>query len=286
VGRPRPLNPNRKLAQIAKERQWPVRRFTSRGTPTLGDVFRTGLLYASLAPSVGFGVAAGLLNRSTREAVNVMGSVWGDLAASAAGIDLRVEGQEHLWSHRPAVFIFNHQSGLELVLMLKLLRRDFTGIAKAELRHNPIFGPLFKAAGVVFVDRSNTAKAIQALGPAVEALRHGRSLIIAPEGTRSTTQAIGRFKKGAFHLAMDAGVPIVPVVFRNVLDALPKGAIVVRPAVVEAVILPPVDTSGWTLGELDDEIDKIRDRYVEVLGDSSGRRLLTPFAARRRRGSG
>jgi putative phosphoserine phosphatase/1-acylglycerol-3-phosphate O-acyltransferase len=268
VGRPRPLNPNRKLAQIAKERQWPVRRFTSRGTPTFGDVVRTGLLYGSLAPSVGFGVAAGLLNRSKREAVNVMGSVWGDLAASAAGIDLRVEGQEHLWSDRPAVFIFNHQSGLELVLMLKLLRRDFTGIAKQELRQNPIFGPLFSAAGVVFVDRSNTAKAIQALGPAVEALRHGRSLIIAPEGTRSTTAAVGRFKKGAFRLAMDAGVPIVPVVFRNVLDALPKGAFVVRPAVVEVVVLPPIDTSSWTLDALDDRIGEIRNLYIEILDDS------------------
>jgi len=269
VGRPRPLNPTRKLAQISKERQWPVRRFTSRGTPTMGEVVRTGLLYGSLVPSVGFGVAAGLLNRSKREAVNVMGSVWGDLAASAAGIDLRVEGQEHLWSHRPAVFIFNHQSGLELVLMLKLLRRDFTGIAKQELRHNPVFGPLFRAAGVVFVDRSNTAKAIQALGPAVEALRHGRSLIIAPEGTRSTTAHVGRFKKGAFRLAMDAAVPIVPVVFRNVLDALPKGAIVVRPAVVEAVVLPPIDTSSWTLDTLDDRIREVRDLYVEILDESS-----------------
>ncbi len=269
VGRPRPLNPNRKLAQIAKERQWPVRRFTSRGRPTMGDVARTGLLYGSLVPSVGFGVAAGLLNRSKREAINVMGSVWGDLAASAAGIDLRVEGQEHLWSQRPAVFIFNHQSGLELILMLKLLRRDFTGIAKQELRHNPIFGPLFSAAGAVFVDRSNTAKAIESLAPAVEALRHGRSLIIAPEGTRSTTTAVGPFKKGAFHLAMDAGVPIVPVVFRNVLDALPKGALVVRPAVVEAVILPPVDTSSWSLDTLDDEIRKVRNSYIAILDESS-----------------
>jgi putative phosphoserine phosphatase/1-acylglycerol-3-phosphate O-acyltransferase len=269
VGHPRPLNPTRKLAQIAKERQWPVRRFTSRGTPTFGDVVRTSLIYGSLAPSVAFGVAAGLLNRSKREAFNVMGSVWGDLAASAAGIDLRVEGQEHLWSHRPAVFIFNHQSGLELILMLKLLRRDFTGIAKQELRHNPIFGPLFRAAGVVFVDRSNTAKAIEALGPAVEALRHGRSLIIAPEGTRSTTAVPGRFKKGAFRLAMQAGVPIVPVVFRNVLDALPKGALIVRPAMIEAVILPPIDTSTWSLDTLDDEIRDVRDQYIEILGESS-----------------
>ncbi|MDH3202115.1 MAG: HAD-IB family hydrolase [Myxococcales bacterium] len=268
VGRPRPLNPTRQLAQIAKERRWPVRRFTSRGTPTLGDVVRTGLIFGTLAPSVAFGVAAGLLNRSKREAFNVMGSVWGDLATSAAGIDLRVEGEDHLWSHRPAVFIFNHQSGLELVLLLKLLRRDLTGIAKAEIRHNPIFGPLFRAAGVAFVDRSNTVKAIEALGPAVEALRHGRSLIIAPEGTRSTTPTLGRFKKGGFRLAMQARVPIVPVVFRNVLDALPKGAIIVRPAVIEAVVLPPVDTSAWTLGTLDEEIEKMRNRYVDVLEQS------------------
>ena len=265
VGHPRPLNPTQQLAQIAKERQWLVRRFTSRGTPTLGDVFRTGLLYSSLAPALLFGVTAGVLNRSKREAVNVMGSLWGDLATSAAGIDLRVDGEENLWSRRPAVFIFNHQSGLEVVLLLKLLRRDLTGIAKAELKRNPVFGPLFSAAGVAFVDRSNTAKAVEALGPALEALKQGRSLIIAPEGTRSTTPTLGAFKKGAFRLAMEAGVPIVPVVFRNVLDALPKGAIVVRPAVIETVVLPPVETTEWTLKTLNDEIDKMRRRYHEVL---------------------
>jgi putative phosphoserine phosphatase/1-acylglycerol-3-phosphate O-acyltransferase len=80
---------------------------------------------------------------------------------------------------------------------------------------------------------------------------------------------VGRFKKGAFRLAMDAAVPIVPVVFRNVLDALPKGAIVVRPAVVEAVVLPPIDTSSWTLDTLDDRIREVRDLYVEVLDESS-----------------
>ena len=275
VGRPRPLNPTRKLAQIAKERQWPLRRFTSRGTPTLSDVFRTGLIYGSLAPSLGFGVVAGLLNRSKREAINVMGSVWGDLAASVAGIDLRVEGEEHLWSHRPAVFIFNHQSGLDLILLLKLIRRDFTGVAKQEIRHNPIFGPLFSAAGVAFVDRSSTAKAVGALAPAVDALRQGRSLIIAPEGTRSTTPALGRFRKGAFRMAMQAGVPIVPVVFRNVLDALPKSALVVRPAVIEAVVLPPIDTFAWTLDTLDEEIRNIRGRYIDILGEGDAR----PYAS-------
>jgi putative phosphoserine phosphatase/1-acylglycerol-3-phosphate O-acyltransferase len=270
VGRPRPLNPDRRLAQVAKERGWPVRRFRSRGRPGAGDLLRTGLVYASLVPSVWAGAAAGLVNRSRREATNVMGSVWSDLATSLAGIDLRVQGEENLWARRPAVFIFNHQSGLDAILMLKLLRRDFTGVGKRELRRNPIFGPLFGAAGVVFVDRADTAKAIDALRPAVEALRQGRSLVIAPEGTRSSTPRLGRFKKGAFHMAMQAGVPIVPVVFRNVLDALPKHALVVRPASIEAVVLPPIDTSGWRAERLDDEIRSIRRRFLEVLGPSGG----------------
>ncbi|MCZ6782030.1 MAG: HAD-IB family hydrolase [Proteobacteria bacterium] len=265
VGLPRPLNPNRQLAQIAKERQWPVRRFTSRGAPSAGDLIRTGLTYASLVPSVWAGVAAGLVNQSMREAINVTGSVWSDLATSLAGIDLRVDGEEHLWSHRPAVFIFNHQSALDAVLMVKLLRRDLTGVGKQEIKKNPIFGPLFRAAGVVFVDRANTAKAIEALKPAVDALRQGRSLVIAPEGTRSPTPRLGRFKKGAFRMAMQAGVPIVPVVFRNVLDALPKDALVVRPATIEAVVLPPIDTTDWTLERLDEEIEAVRVKYLEIL---------------------
>ncbi len=265
VGRPRPLNPNRPLAQIAKERQWPVRRFSSRGRPGVGDLVRTGLTYASLIPSLWAGAAAGLVNGSYREAVNVSGAVWGDLATSLAGIDLRVEGEEHLWSHRPAVFIFNHQSGLDAILMIKLIRRDVTGIGKMELKKNPIFGPIFSAAGGVFIDRANSVKAIEALKPAVDALKEGRSLVMAPEGTRSPTPRLGRFKKGAFHLAMQGGVPIVPVVFRNVLDAFPKDATIVRPATIEAVVLPPIDTTDWTVEGLDDEIAEIRGRYLEVL---------------------
>lgn len=265
VGRPRPLNPNRQLAQIAKERQWPVRRFSSRGRPSVGDLVRTGLTYASLIPSIFAGAAAGLVNGSYREAVNVSGAIWGDLATSLAGIDLRVEGEEHLWSHRPAVFIFNHQSALDAILMIKLIRRDVTGIGKMELKKNPIFGPIFTAAGVVFIDRANSARAIDALKPAVEALKQGRSLVIAPEGTRSPTPRLGRFKKGAFHLAMQAGVPIVPVVFRNVLDAFPKDATIVRPATIEAVVLEPIETTDWTVEALDEEIAEIRDRYLQVL---------------------
>jgi len=254
------------LAQVAKERFWPVRRFTSRGTPGAGEWARTALTYGSLVPAIGAGLLAGLVSGSRREAINTGGALFGDLATSLSGVDLRVEGEENLWAQRPAVFIFNHQSGLDLVLMAKLVRRDVTGVGKKEILDNPIFGPLLAASGVVFVDRFNTARAIEALEPAVQALREGLSLAVAPEGTRSLTPRLGTFKKGAFHMAMQAGVPIVPVVFRNVLDALPKDALVVRPAIVEAVVLPPVDTSNWTVEGLNDEVETIRKQYLEVLG--------------------
>jgi len=265
VGKPRPLNPDARLAQTAKERNWPVERFYSRGTPAAGDLVRTLAGLASVIPASWAGIAAGLVSGSSREGLNVAGTLCGELGTSLAGIDLRVDGEEHLWSDRPAVFLFNHQSGIDGLLMLKLLRRDITAVGKKELLLHPALAPLFQLGGMVFVDRSNTKAAIEQLKPAVEALHQGLSLVIAPEGTRSPTPRLGPFKKGAFHMAMQAGVPIVPVVFRNALDALPKGALVVRPATVEAVVLPPIYTDGWVRENLDAEIAAIRSRYLDVL---------------------
>ena len=280
VGRPRPLNPDTRLAGLANDRGWPVRRFSSRGRPSLEQVARTGLSYASLLPSLAAGFGVALLNRSRRDGVNLAVSAWADLAAALARIDLCVEGEQHLWSQRPAVFLFNHQSAVDPVLVAKVLRRDFTGIGKQELRRHPLFGPAFAFAGMVFVDRSDTGKAIAALAPAVEALRHGRSIAIAPEGTRSRTPQLGPFKKGAFHLAMQAGVPLVPIVIRNALDVLPRGGLVLRPATVEVVVLPPICTKGWTRETLDARIEDVRDRYLEVLESRPPRRRRRP---RRRR---
>ncbi|MGH0030413.1 MAG: HAD-IB family hydrolase [Myxococcota bacterium] len=265
VGNPRPLNPDRRLTMVSAERGWPIRRFKSRGRPGPMELARTGLVYGSLVPSVLGGVAAGLINGSRRQAVNLVTTGFGELGLAAAGVDLHVEGEQHLWSHRPAVFIFNHQSAFDMLLVMKLIRRDVVGVAKKEIQRNPIFGPLMAAAGVVFIDRANHQAAVEALAPAVDALDRGFSIAIAPEGTRSPTPRLGRFKKGAFHIAMQAKAPIVPIVFRNALDALPKGGSIVHPATIEALVLPPIDTSDWTREFLDDHVEAIRERYRMVL---------------------
>src|SRR5262249_57054721 len=114
--------------------------------------------------------------------------------------------------------------------------RDSAGGAKRGARPTPLFGPVFALAGVVFIARLDRHKAIEALRPAIATLREGTSFVIAPEGTRSATPRPGPFKKGAFHLAMGARVPIVPILFKNALDALPKHGLVIRPATVEVVV--------------------------------------------------
>jgi putative phosphoserine phosphatase/1-acylglycerol-3-phosphate O-acyltransferase len=127
---------------------------------------------------------------------------------------------------------------------------------------------LFAASGTVFIDRFNHDKAVEALQPAVDALRNGLSLVIAPEGTRSPTPRLGRFKKGAFHLAMAAKRPIVPIVFRNALDVLPKHGVVLHPATVEVVVHKPISTASWRKGDLDRRVESVRALFEKTLAPS------------------
>src|SRR6202008_1130925 len=108
-----------------------------------------------------------------------------------------------------------------------LVRRGFSGVAKAEAARVPGFGTFMRLADMAFLDRSSTARFVDALKPAVDLLHRGLSIVIAPEGTRSWTPKVGRFKKGAFHMAMQGGVPIGPIVIRNTGELLWRGATVI-----------------------------------------------------------
>ncbi|WP_230316203.1 1-acyl-sn-glycerol-3-phosphate acyltransferase [Conexibacter sp. W3-3-2] len=209
------------------------------------------------------------MNRKRDTLLDITGGVGSDLGLSIAGIDVDVvRGHEHLWSARPCVFVFNHQSKLDPILVMKLLRGGFTGVAKKEAKNVPGFGQLFQLAGVAFVERGNTEQAKAAMQPAVDKVREeGVSLVIAPEGTRSATPRLGRFKKGPFHIAMQAEVPMVPIVIRNAGEVMWRGAQMLRPGTVEIVVLPPVDTSAWAVETIDDHVEEVRGMFVETLED-------------------
>ncbi len=277
VGNPRPLNPNKKLLAIAENRGWPVRRFASRGRTSVSDWLRSLLVPATLVGSFLAGLPIWALTGSKREALNFSVSVFADTASALIGLNLKVRGEHHLWSHRPAVFIFNHQSNVDMVIIARLLRRDITGVGKREIRDMPVIGRVMEAAGVVLIDRGNTASAIEAMRPLVDAMRvEGKSVCLSPEGTRAPTIKLSSFKKGAFHLAMQAGVPIVPIVIQNSGDVQPKGDILYHPGTVEVEVLPPVDTSEWSADTIDRHVADVRAMYLRTLEQDAESRNRAP----------
>ncbi|UOY07775.1 HAD-IB family hydrolase [Muricauda sp. SCSIO 64092] len=264
VGKPVATNPDNALSQVAFENDWPILRFKEPSEKPVVNGLRTGLAAASIYPSAVRGAVKGLVTLSRQEAANTTFSSIGDFGTRLAGLQISVRGKRNLTDFRPAVFCFNHQSAADFFIIMKLLRRDFTGVAKKELERTPI-GPIFKALGAIYIDRSNKTKAIEAMKPAVEALKNGVSVAIAPEGTRSGTAELGPFKKGAFHLAMQAGVPIVPIVIKNAYQAVKKGSMMLRPTHIEVVVLDPVETALWKRKNLNQYIEEVRELFVAEL---------------------
>jgi putative phosphoserine phosphatase/1-acylglycerol-3-phosphate O-acyltransferase len=267
VGNPHPVNPSEELAAIAAERGWPILRF--RRIPDKFDprpAIRTAAMYGTLFATAGAGILAGLLNDNRRQGVDLATTTFGDLAGAVGGIDFEVIGEENAWSARPAVFFINHQSTLmEYLVITRVVRSGFTAVAKAEVKQMPLIGQLFSMAGVAFLDRANRAKAIEALGPVVEKLRSGVSVVMAPEGTRSLTPKLGPFKKGGFHIAQQAQVPIVPIVVRNAGEIMWREAKTARPGTIQIVVHPPVPTTGWTVDDIDQARDEMRQLYQDTL---------------------
>ena len=268
VGHPVAVEPEAGLARVAAARGWPVVRCVPRGgRPGVREIARTVGFYGAFAGAAGVGGSLGLLNRSRDTLLEITGGIGADVGLALTGVKLNVvSGREHLWSARPCVFVFNHQSKLDPIVLMKLLRGGFTGVAKAEAKNVPGFGQFFQLAGVAFVERGNTSQARRALEPAVAKVREERlSLVIAPEGTRSPTPRLGRFKKGPFHIAMQAEVPMVPIVLRNVGEVMWRGAQVIRPGTVDIVVKPPIDTGEWSPETIVDHVAEVRELFVETL---------------------
>jgi putative phosphoserine phosphatase/1-acylglycerol-3-phosphate O-acyltransferase len=267
VGHPHPVNPDPVLAAEAARRGWPVLEFRrKRGRLDPLPAVRTVAMFGSLLAAAGAGIVTGVLTRDRRYGIDLATTLFGDIAPAIGNIRLDVTGEQHAWSQRPAVFLINHQSTLiDFVVTSHILRRGFTAVAKAEVRQMPVVGKLFDLAGVAFVDRADKARAATALDPAVEMLRAGTSVIIAPEGTRSMTPRLGPFKKGAFHLAAAAGVPIVPIVIRNAGEIMWRNARVAQEGRIEVAVLAPISTEGWTKPDIDEAVVRVRNLYLETL---------------------
>ncbi|NBR40797.1 MAG: 1-acylglycerol-3-phosphate O-acyltransferase, partial [Alphaproteobacteria bacterium] len=267
VGNPVALNPSKRLAQISTQRQWPSASFDSRGKVSVGRALRSVAATGSLVGSFAAGLPIYALTRSKRDSLNFSISLFADTCNALIGMELDVRGEEYLWSHRPAVFMFNHQSKADVAIMASLIRKDVVGVGKKEIEKIPVIGQVMGMAGTVFIDRSDRAKAIESMQPLINAMKNeGKSMVIAPEGTRTPTAKLAPFKKGGFHMAMQVGVPIVPVVIHNAGDIAPKGDFLFRPGTVRIDVLPPVDTGQWTLSRMNEQVNTVRNMFLRALG--------------------
>ena len=271
VGFPHPVNPAPVLARHAAERGWDVVRFrTKRGQFHPVALARTTALFGGFAAALGAGTVAGALTNDRRGGMDLATSLFGRLGGQLGNIRVEVIGEQHT-TRRPAVFFINHQSTLiDALVASNVVQRGFTVVAKAEVKQIPVLGQLLTLADVAFVDRSNTSKAVSALQPAVDKLRKGVSIIMSPEGTRSLSPRIGAFKKGGFHLARDAGVPIVPIVIRNAGEIMWRNAKVAQEGTIEVVVHEPVPTANWTKADLDEWVPRMRQLYIDTLDDWPG----------------
>ena len=269
VGHPAAVSPRRGLRAEAEARGWPIIDLRNPAPSRAEMAVRTGAYYATVVGSATLGFAGSLLSRNPDVFVDMALPAGNDLGLALAGVDVKIlDGEEYLTSDRPCVFVFNHQSKLDAPVMVHLVHNGATGVAKQEVKRIPLLGLILDAAGLVFIDRKNHAKAIEQLAPAVEKLRdEGKSLVIAPEGTRSPTPRIGPFKKGAFHIALQAGVPVVPVVLRNSGELMWRGDQLIKPGTVEVKVLPPVDTSDWSPETIGEHAEEVRQMFVDTLTD-------------------
>lgn len=190
------------------------------------------------------------------------GMVWSRLTCYLALCPVKVRGREHIRKGQSYIFVANHQGAFDIFLIYGFLGVPIKWVMKAGLAKIPFVGAACRAAGFVFVDNSNAKAAARSVREAERCLRQGASIAIFPEGSRTETGRMIRFKKGAYQMAADQHLPLVPITLNGPFDVLPIGSLNLHRHRMEMVIHPAIstdaiDTSHKGLQQLADETQRI-----------------------------
>ena len=174
---------------------------------------------------------------------------WGRLVLACGGYRLHVEDRARLAPGAPVVFVANHQNALDIVTASAGVPYPFGFAAKAGLRRFPLIGSVLKHTACLFVDRSTPRRAAETIVVGARHLREGQSVLLFPEGGRSWSRTMKPFMKGAFLLAIEAEVPLVPVTFLDNAVRLDERRWTARPGRLRVVVGEPLSTAGLTRAE-------------------------------------
>ena len=179
-----------------------------------------------------------------------------------SGVRVEVIGGERVLQDRPQIFMANHQSLFDIFIVLAFIPAQFRFIAKKELFRVPIFGGALRKYGTIEINRQHHESAVQSIDIAALKIREGKSVVTFPEGTRSIDGEIKAFKKGVFHLALRAGVPIVPITIIGSREVMKKHSLKVHAGEITMIIEQPIDISGYSDENRDELIARVRNVIV------------------------
>jgi len=226
--------------------------------------------YASLSMAFFFLVSLPVmaLTRSGDFPMWLARRAWAPSCLRVAGVRLDVRRTAPI-PEGPAIFAANHESALDILAVVQAIPRGIRFVAKRELFRIPVFGWYLRLGGHVEVDRRDHARAVASLGAAAGRVRAGTTLAVFPEGTRSRDGRVQPFKQGPFVIAVEAGVPVVPVAVTGAAEVNPKGRIAVRPGTIRVTLGEPVHPADFP-----DKVRllaEVRRRIVEMHRAAGGR---------------
>lgn len=197
---------------------------------------------------------------------NYWGWVTGRFGMWISGSRFRVVGGEHFDGKRPAIYVSNHTSTLDIFLGIHVSPVGTVGVAKKEVVYYPFFGQLYWLSGHLRLDRGNHTRAMKAMKELERIVRrHRLSIWMWPEGTRSRDGRLLPFKKGIYHLAVAVGLPVVPVIVTGAQNTWKKGQMRLVPADVLVTVLPAIDTSGWKDRDAEEVVAELHALFVSHL---------------------
>ena len=208
-------------------------------------------------------IVSGLVTGRTTVVFRI-GRLWSRAHLTVMGIAPVYTGLEHAAGTAPRIFLANHLSSLDIWVLAPMLPVTTRFVSKRSLFWIPVLGQAMAVAGFIAINRQDRASAIRSLSSATEPIRRGASVILFPEGTRSRDGRLARFKRGSFHLALEAGVPVVPVAISGTYQVVKPRSIVVRPGPVHVTFAPPIDVAAYA-GDLEGLMARVRSEIAARL---------------------
>ncbi len=191
--------------------------------------------------------------------IHYYAKLWGKVALLSNRVKVQVEGMEHLNEKGSYVFMSNHQGSYDIFALLGYIPFQFKWLAKKELFSIPFLGWTMAAAGYISIDRKGTRETIKAMNKAAQKIREGMSVVIFPEGSRSSDGSIQPFKKGGFTLAIKAKVPIVPIAITGSREIMPKNSLTATSGEIRIRIDHPIETQHCSLKDRKSLMEKVRE---------------------------